>query len=199
MEFKQVNVEEFLEVARGSIPVDRILMMLDEAENEEHKFGVSGYDPKGKAITESSFGLIIHHSMTTYFVSQADIASYFETHDRPKRPMTLAEENAYLRTKLKELEAEKAKTEVKKPPSRTTTAKQLTDLGAGKQPERPITALPERDRTIPKPEQAEDFTTDDLKKVFAKELHEKKTPSEKAQAAALKKAEEKQEKRDRLT
>lgn len=206
-EFKQITAEEVVELLRGAYPPNRLLIQLDEAENQERKFGISGYDSMGNPITEISKGLVINYAGTTYFVSQADIAAYFETHDRPKRPMTLEQENAYLKAKLRELEEKHTKKTIKKAPVRTETASKAKKEESKEEPKTPPQAvevpeakIPERDLTIPIPKgQPEEFTTEDLKETFAKEIHEQKTPSEKVQASALKKAEEKQEKRDRLT
>jgi len=201
MEFKQVTAEEIVTITRGGMSAEKLLLMLDEAENEEHKFGVSGFDSEGKPITESDRGLVINYSLTTYFVSQADIKAYFETHDRPKRPMTLKEENVYLKAKLKELEEKQARKAVEKTPARTKTATTEEKEETVTPPQAvAIPVVPERDQTIPIPkEPPKEFTTEDLKETFAKEIHSDKGISEKAQKAALKKAEEKQEKRDRLT
>jgi len=199
-EFRQITVEEVLELLRGTYPENKLLLMIDDAENEEHKFGISGHDSLGNPITEKSKGLVINYALTTYFVSQADIKAYFETHDRPKRPMTVEQENVYLRAKIKELEAKQEEKKPKEAPTRAKRASEVKKEEPVAPPEAPV-ELPERDKGIPKakPGKPEEFTTEDLKEVFAKEIHEDKPISEKAQKAALKKAEEKKEKRDRLT
>lgn len=197
MDFRQVTAEELIEKVRGAMPYDKVLLMLDEAENEEHKFGLG---ETGKA--ETSRGLVIHHSLTTYFVSQADIGAYFEAHERPAKPMTLEQENVYLRAKLKEFEKAKAEREKKKLPSMAITAKELkplTDLSAEKQPEKSISDIPPRDKTIPKPEPPQKpFTAADLRAEFSKEIHEKKSITPEQQIKAIETKEKKDKKRDGL-
>jgi len=186
-EYQDVSVEEIAKVLSGSMALDKLLVMLSEAETEDHKFGL---DENGKAIIKK--GLFINHSISKYFVSSEKIAAYFEKHKRPVGPMTMEEENAYLKKQIEAMRkqiqvSEKKETEVKAP-AKVEEKVELTE---------PV-AIPPRDEAIPAPENRVP-TRVDLKTEFAKEIHEEKAPSEKAQESALKKAEEKKARREKLS
>ena len=49
---------------------------------------------------------IIHHGDTTYVVPLDSIREFFTKHEKPKRPMSMKEENAVLKSRLELMEAE---------------------------------------------------------------------------------------------